>query len=184
MSGFDYDAIPAKPTMYDGVQYRSRLEAKWAAFFKICDTSDVTYEPVDLGVWSPDFMLKNRVSGHETLIEVKPISEFHSETGNRMLKAANETGFKGSLVLLGLEPKITHRGFQVGWFVSPSWGDFPVLFGEPVIMAFVISHEFPEIKPIIDLGFAYENTTVLPYLEYYKGIWKDACNQVQYQVSK
>lgn len=56
----------AIPTKYDGVQFRSRLEARWAAFFDIVDWK-WDYEPIDLAGYIPDF-----ISG-TTLIEVKPI---------------------------------------------------------------------------------------------------------------
>ena len=58
------------PTKYNGVQYRSRLEAKWAAFFDIIKWK-FTYEPYDLNKWSPDFKLITG-AGQSLLVEVKP----------------------------------------------------------------------------------------------------------------
>jgi len=49
----------AHPTVFEGVQYRSRLEATWAAFFTYMDWSFV-YEPFDLQGWVPDFVLRGR----------------------------------------------------------------------------------------------------------------------------
>lgn len=46
--------IAAIPTMYAGVQFRSRLEARWAAFFDIVGLK-WDYEPFDLAGWIPDF---------------------------------------------------------------------------------------------------------------------------------
>lgn len=66
-----YD-IKAIPTRYNSVQFRSRLEARWAAFF---DLSGIKweYEPFDLDGWAPDFLLLgNKV---EILVEVKPTSD-------------------------------------------------------------------------------------------------------------
>ena len=59
--------IEAKPTTYAGVQFRSQLEACWAAFF---DEAGMPweYEPVTLPGWVPDFRLFGRF-----LCEVKPI---------------------------------------------------------------------------------------------------------------
>jgi len=56
------------PTSYGGVRFRSRLEAKWAAFF---DTIGWrwTYEPFDLEGYIPDFVLHFR---KPMLVEVKP----------------------------------------------------------------------------------------------------------------
>lgn len=62
-------SIKAIPTTYAGVNFRSRLEARWAAFFDLCGW-DWDYEPFDLAGWAPDFMLKGKV---KALVEVKPI---------------------------------------------------------------------------------------------------------------
>jgi hypothetical protein len=61
--------IKAIPTTYAGVQFRSRLEARWAAFFDICGWA-WDYEPFDLDGWAPDFMLKG---AQKSLVEVKTI---------------------------------------------------------------------------------------------------------------
>lgn len=71
--------IAAIPTTYRGVQFRSRLEAKWASFF---DHLGIhwEYEPLDLNGWIPDFAIvlpKN--TKQITLIEVKPL-EFIAPT--------------------------------------------------------------------------------------------------------
>lgn len=49
-------ASPAIPTMYAGIQFRSRLEATWAAMF---DNLGIRweYEPVDLDGYIPDFVI-------------------------------------------------------------------------------------------------------------------------------
>lgn len=71
-----YD-IKAHPTMYNGVQYRSRLEARWAAFFDLIGWKH-EYEPIDLPGWSPDFRVvfpcgHSECDGsHELLVEIKP----------------------------------------------------------------------------------------------------------------
>jgi hypothetical protein len=48
--------ITAHPTTYGGVNFRSRLEARWAAFFDLLEWK-WEYEPVDLYGWVPDFRL-------------------------------------------------------------------------------------------------------------------------------
>ena len=57
------------PTMYSGVQFRSRLEARWAAFFDGCGWA-WEYEPFDLDGWIPDFILLG--SKKQVLVECKP----------------------------------------------------------------------------------------------------------------
>jgi hypothetical protein len=54
--------IKAHPTMYSGVQFRSRLEATWAAFFDLANWQ-WKYEPIDLEGWVPDFWVKF-ICGH------------------------------------------------------------------------------------------------------------------------
>jgi hypothetical protein len=76
--------IKAHPTKYNGVQYRSRLEARWAAFFDLVEWKH-EYEPIDLPGWSPDFRVEipcghsecekkegKRDGCHVLLAEVKP----------------------------------------------------------------------------------------------------------------
>ncbi|MBC7149019.1 MAG: hypothetical protein H5U22_06535 [Rhizobium sp.] len=59
--------IKAIPTLYNHVQFRSRLEARWAAFFDLAGI-EWDYEPFDLDGWAPDFLL----TGLDILVEVKP----------------------------------------------------------------------------------------------------------------
>ena len=56
------------PTMYRGVRFRSRLEAKWAVFFDLAGWPWM-YEPVDLNGYVPDFILQLH---QPVLVEVKP----------------------------------------------------------------------------------------------------------------
>jgi lipoate-protein ligase A len=48
--------IASHPTMYKGVIFRSRLEARWAAFFDLLEWQ-WEYEPFDLVGWTPDFLI-------------------------------------------------------------------------------------------------------------------------------
>lgn len=60
------------PTLYAGTRFRSRLEARWAAFFDLAGWR-WEYEPIDLDGWIPDFhvLWKN---WHQHLIEIKPLT--------------------------------------------------------------------------------------------------------------
>lgn len=62
--------VKAIPTIYKSIRFRSRLEAKWAAFFDLAGWR-WEYEPEDLDGWIPDFAIIGRDS--VTLVEVKPI---------------------------------------------------------------------------------------------------------------
>lgn len=80
MKGFTYTQA-AIPTQYKGVDFRSRLEARWAAFFDLVGW-EWEYEPVDLPGWTPDFRVlihypsTNRdhpAMDRPALVEVKPL---------------------------------------------------------------------------------------------------------------
>jgi hypothetical protein len=90
--------IEAKPTFYNGVQFRSRLEARWAAYFDI-EGWIWHYEPIDFGLWSPDFLLNIEEGSTDWYIEVKPITKPDHETGMKMLRA---TSMESKLMMLGL----------------------------------------------------------------------------------
>jgi len=66
------------PTLFEGVNFRSRLEARWAAMFTLLGWR-WTYEPIDLAGYIPDFVLHFATP---LLVEVKPalsISELRDE---------------------------------------------------------------------------------------------------------
>lgn len=65
--------IKAIPTKYAGQQFRSRLEAKWAAFFDAVGW-EWEYEPIDLNGYIPDFIVTP--NAEPVLIEVKPLVEW------------------------------------------------------------------------------------------------------------
>lgn len=59
----------AIPTHYNGINFRSRLEAKWARFFDLVGWR-YEYEPVDLNGYIPDFVLK--FGKMPVYVEIKP----------------------------------------------------------------------------------------------------------------
>jgi hypothetical protein len=94
-------AIKAIPTKYNGQRFRSRLEAKWAAFFDLCEWK-WSYEPDELDGYIPDFKLWFKVP---VLVEVKPVQWDDSDEEREILLAARtkiiHSGFKGEAILLG-----------------------------------------------------------------------------------
>lgn len=60
--------IRSKPTVYAGTTFRSRLEARWAAFFDLVGWP-YTYEPFDVDDWTPDFLVHGTTG---FLVEVGP----------------------------------------------------------------------------------------------------------------
>ena len=61
------------PTKYKNIQFRSRLEARWACFYDQLKW-DWIYEPFDYKGWIPDFLINSKL-----LIEIKPITDFDKD---------------------------------------------------------------------------------------------------------
>lgn len=122
--------IPAIPTVYGGRQYRSRLEAKWAAFFDLCGWQ-AEYEPFDLGEWSPDFLIKG--ADRDVLVEVKPITALDRDVSHKMIRGATAGNFTGELLLLGTSPIFEHSGYALrpflGWLGEIIYDSVPTQWG-------------------------------------------------------
>lgn len=84
------------PTKYKHVQFRSRLEARWAAFFDLLEMS-WEYEPIDLSGYIPDFILPNFYS--PLLIEVKPVLRF--EDFSQHISKIDASGWEGPVMIVG-----------------------------------------------------------------------------------
>jgi hypothetical protein len=86
-------------TTYRSTRFRSRLEARWAAFFDLVDW-DWTYEPFDTAGWIPDFLI---AGDRPLLVEVGPVStdqEFRD-------KAEKPLGWlQHSTLILGISPVV------------------------------------------------------------------------------
>ncbi len=139
MREIKYAAIP---TMYAGVQYRSRLEAKWACLldhYRI----HFDYEPFELGggkkAYIPDFIIE--LNGQSILLECKPAirtSEFKGPA-----KRITRSGWTGPAIIGGSclylasddRPDLTlylcESVSQEGWYRGgrtcwpPHWGQYP-----------------------------------------------------------
>lgn len=123
--------IKAIPTIYNHVQFRSRLEARWAAFFDLCGWK-WDYEPFDLDGWAPDFMLKGKI---KALVEVKPI-DFRGEDEDlfRQARAKAEKAFGVSflggnqgdspeyeIIVVGNGPFRHQSSWGLGVFAVEKW---------------------------------------------------------------
>ena len=89
----------AKPVIYNNIQFRSRLESRWAAFFDLIGWK-YTYEPYDLEKWTPDFKLTTQ-AGTKFLVEVKP-AELTDKT--LRLKIGGATEFASGILLVSESP--------------------------------------------------------------------------------
>jgi len=120
------------PTLYNGIQFRSRLEAKWAAFFDLL-AYDWEYEPFDLNGWILDFIIipsffRNwELKPLELLAEVKPFSDFteFTSTTQKIMNSLKEEKYR-AFILLGYKLNFSKDIPDLGWLVQK---DHNALFG-------------------------------------------------------
>lgn len=119
-----YD-IKAHPTMYNGVQYRSRLEARWAAFFDLIGWKH-EYEPIDLPGWSPDFLLKGC---RHVLVEIKPVYQFPYDVALKIDSASPEDRSPFECLIIGNAPFSNAGSTYIGWLRSmDDWSESPFMY--------------------------------------------------------
>lgn len=107
-------------TVYKGITYRSRLEAKWACFFDLLGWP-YEYEPFDLDGYIPDFAIMFK---KPLLVEVKPVLSIDEvmekcqkpivaawNENRRILIAGGNIGYHGS----GESPNGRHTSYNIGW---------------------------------------------------------------------
>lgn len=116
--------MKAIPTNYAGVQFRSRLEAKWAALFDIAGLQ-WSYEPFDLEGWAPDFAIHTKDGN--ILVEVKPVNlvpcsvlenGFTLPSCSTFQKAAAHQR-DNWVLLLGERPQSNAEHFGIGSLMDP-----------------------------------------------------------------
>lgn len=134
----------AIPTKYSSVQFRSRLEARWAAMFDLLGYS-WEYEPIDLNGYIPDFIL---AFPKPMIVEVKPYIEpvsewFWTSSYERSTHEARETldkiersGWEGEGLLVGstmLEHRHAMGSVPDGAAINPGvlFGIFPHITDAP-----------------------------------------------------
>jgi hypothetical protein len=80
--------VISHPTWFGGVRFRSRLEAKWAAFFEMQGWR-WEYEPLDLDGYVPDFVIHPGEHTPALAVEVKPLRWDGSGHDERQLELAH-----------------------------------------------------------------------------------------------
>ena len=129
--GAKYAAIP---TMYAGVQFRSRLEARYAAYFDLLEW-DWQYEPFDLNGYIPDFYVVRGPLDTEDLFEIKPATAIDDpEIAAAQAKIDNSGWFLGTpddfrcATVAGIHPRI--RSFKLNGGLG-HWGHHNTGHPEP-----------------------------------------------------
>jgi len=117
------------PTKYNGVQFRSKLEAQWAAFFDLVEWK-YTYEPFEINGRLPDFSIQcdNDVvyKAKTILVEVKPGVYMTEAYMKQTISDYKE--FPAHILFLTEQPFTTHScggalaiglGWQYDFFDNP-----------------------------------------------------------------
>ena len=90
------------PTTHGMVEFRSRLEARWAAFFDQLGWH-WTYEPFDTAGYIPDFLIQGN---RPLLVEVRPVSTRTQFEDQSPTVKVDPSEWTGDLVIFGTDPLI------------------------------------------------------------------------------
>ena len=132
--------MKAIPTLYKNIVFRSRLEAKWAAFFDLAQWH-WDYEPIDLNGWIPDFQIINK-QNKAILVEVKPITDLNREFTDKIDKANNN---QYEVLLVGSTLPKELDQIYIGWLYElgiNSWARAPFCFYKETPNLLDFTHEY------------------------------------------
>jgi hypothetical protein len=180
-----YD-IKAKPTIYKGYAFRSRLEARWARFFDLMKWR-WEYEPYDLTGWSPDFVIKGKPKN--ILVEVKPFMDIDNddarETISKIKKYLHKTN-NDLAVIVGTGPTFSSEqeylgDGRLGWFVHPKEGDANIFAFRGHKGVIVPSISYMTTVPT-DLVYGTENAGACCIENpNFQNMWARACNRTTFK---
>lgn len=110
-------------TTYHGTNFRSRLEARWAAFFDVIEWPWI-YEPVDAEGYIPDFLVTGPAS---FLVEVGPcefLSDFSAKAEKSLTAFTAAESQARPTLIVGLAPDLPGDGVSttVGYLTNDDWG--------------------------------------------------------------
>lgn len=160
--------IPAKPWLYDGYPFRSKLEARWYATFKLMGYQ-IDYEPEQFvveeicGYWDrnylPDFKIGDRY------VEIKPLLDEYDEQQTLSVWNAMILGYSvPTIVIFGtprefyaIECSERYKGSPLGSYLDSSLRHFEEMYlcGSYPDEA-VASKMFGNSLPLKDM-FCYKN---------------------------
>jgi len=112
------------PTKYKTVQFRSRLEAKWAALFDLLEW-EWEYEPIDAKGYIPDFW----ITPLKCFAEVKPLTDYTDGEYQEAAVKLREAGIKGRAIILGSVARDSPGALWCGLASDGDscWYDFQIL---------------------------------------------------------
>lgn len=175
--------IKAIETRYAGVNFRSRLEARWAAMFDIMGWG-WTYEPCDFDGWIPDFAIHG---SHDLIyVEVKPVGRFPQNIANEICAS----GCGNECLIVGVAPVHNDYGRPaLGWLSdgSPftgSWGHWShAMLGrwEPSLMIGFCHEEGAWVDRITGGYCADPNGDVKVCFDETVRLWREAGNRTRWE---
>ncbi len=140
--------IKAHETFYNGITFRSRLEARWAALFDIFGW-DWEYEPVDIHGWTPDFTIRGKQNN--LLVEVKPYDWITGQDNAKLVQDSKAikkvfAGNKDEVLVLGAYPLgeddwCTNLGFLLNIDTSDGSTD-EAIYADPAALDYGRSHKY------------------------------------------
>lgn len=165
-------------TTYRGITYRSRLEARWAAFFDALGWHH-TYEPFDGNGYIPDFLL--RTPDGEILIEVKPATAGpdYAEPRQKITSALPDE--KRPVVVVGVDPlprlPLAHPAVPTffGFDVNNTMPAFWCAHGSSAAGLRIA------LEPL-DAAADYRQPTWVP--DAVRAAWATACNATQWRPNR
>lgn len=172
-------SIAAIPTAYAGNAFRSRLEAKWAAFFDLIGWQ-WTYEPFDTGDWIPDFLIHG---DKPFLVEIGPCitsADFTAKSAKPLAHLEHPT------LVLGVSPHaLTDADEFAGDYAGLLVNEWP----EVAAVAFWTITSGGRIQVYQDRSWHYPSGLswddcrhlTLPEMENVKRLWGEAGATVQWQ---
>lgn len=190
------------PTTYNGVQFRSRLEARWAVFFDLMGW-EWEYEPIDLNGWIPDFVIKGNI---DLLVEVKYFSVYSEypsidEKWLAQLTKIEQANPDKPVLLLSGNPYQEGNGYPYVGFLfemletNESLVEYHKMYSEEEIVcgmhiALGTSKHLIQDPPFIEVKPEYASKNYVNVAietiseEYLKEKWKVAGNEVQWKKPK
>jgi hypothetical protein len=148
----------AIPTLYRGIQFRSRLESKWAIFFDSLGWR-WEYEPINYRGWIPDFMFRPP-ERWPVLVECKPIFELDTAVCQKIERALGDSS-DYEVLLCGAEltrapVRDRHDILGIGWMYHPDteWVDSAIINTDWQSNTWLLEHwyEFFNYQDDTDLG--------------------------------
>jgi hypothetical protein len=128
--------MKAIPTFYDRIEYRSRLEARWAAFFDQLGWQYI-YEPFDADHYIPDFVIHGDGPLLAEIKRIVALEEYElvaTEVDHRL--GDDDGAWRNGVVVLGVSPqpyaghyladRVASISGEAGWYRCPACGAFAI----------------------------------------------------------